>query len=62
MEIQFDILISLGQNTLFAWGVAGIWPLSAGTELKHRDRVLGKGEKIALLLCPTKEGHSRLMP
>ena len=32
--------------------IAKIWPLSAGTELKCRDRVLGKGEKdIALLLC-----------
>ena len=37
-------------------------PLSAGAESKCKGRVLGKEEKIALLLCLAKEGHSRLMP
>ena len=43
-----------------------MWPefgLSAGAELKCRDSILGKGEKIVLLLCQAKEGHrARLMP
>ena len=36
--------------------VTGIWPLSAGAELKRRNRVLGKGEKIVLLCCQAKGG------
>ena len=37
-------------------------PLSAGAESKCKGSVLGKEEKIALLFCLAKEGHSRLMP
>ena len=43
--------------------VAEIQLLSAGAKVKCRDRVLGKGgNKITLLLCQAKEGHSRPMP
>ena len=34
--------------------VAEIRPLSAGAELKHRDRVLGKGEKDSFIALPGK--------
>ena len=36
--------------------VGVIRPLSAGAELKHRDRVWGKGEEIALLLWQVNVG------
>ena len=32
-----------------------IWPLSAGAKLKHRDRVLGKGEKDSFIALPGKK-------
>ena len=39
--------------------VAGIQPLSAGAELKCRDRVLGKGEKNSFIALPGKEGSQQ---
>ena len=42
--------------------VARTWLLLTGAKQTCRDRVWGKGEKIALLLCQAKEGHGRLMP
>ena len=54
---QSAIRMSLKHQEFVANPVAGVWPLSAGAELKCRDRVLGKGgKKIALLLCQAKEG------
>lgn len=39
--------------------VAGIQPLSAGAELKCRDRVLGKGEKNSFIDLPGKGGSQQ---
>ena len=39
--------------------VAGIKPLSAGAELKCRDRVLGKGGKNSFIALPGKEGSQQ---
>ena len=42
--------------------MAYMWPefgLSAGAELKCRDRVLGKGEKNSFIALPGKEGSQQ---
>ena len=39
--------------------VAIIQPLSAGAELKRRDRVLGKGEKNSVIALPGKGGSQQ---
>ena len=39
--------------------VAGIWPLSAGANLKRRDRVLGKGEKKSFIALLGKGGSQQ---
>ena len=44
---------------VFGTGVAKIQPLSAGAELKHRNRVLGKGEKDSFIDMPGKGGSQQ---
>ena len=56
---EMQQLVALSTNISISL-LGGCGNLASGHH--QGDRVLGEGEKIALLLCRAEEGHSRLVP